>query len=183
MPARLWGCSIRARAASKICAREYVHTAKSDDVLFIRVDVLGFRPEELELTIESRRLTIAGRRRITHHRRRKKIIYLDQSRDLMLRILQLPVEVDPDQSTATLRGDSRSFIVDSISAAQHTIRSRHSMGCIENSQPNSKQDHFFCEQVKQALTNRGPNAAVVRQDGSASVACQSVGNRTGRHWI
>jgi len=83
---------------------EYLYTAISDNALCVRVDVLGFLPGELEVTIESHRLTIAGRRTITEHRRIGKIIYLDQCPNLMLRILQLPVEVEPDQSTATLRG-------------------------------------------------------------------------------
>jgi len=83
---------------------ESVHTAISDDVLLIRADVLGFRPEELELTIEARCLTIAARRKTPHHRELDEVIYLDQSPDLMLRILQLPREIDPKRSTATLRG-------------------------------------------------------------------------------
>ena len=83
---------------------EYLYTAISDNVLVIRADVLGFLADELEVTIESRRLTIAGRRIITEHRNLDKIIYLDQCPNLMFRILQLPVEVDPDRSTATLRG-------------------------------------------------------------------------------
>ncbi len=85
-------------------SREFVHTAISDDVLLIRADVLGFRPEELELTIEARCLTIAARRKAPHHRRLDEVIYLDQSPDVMLRILQLPREIDPKRSTATLRG-------------------------------------------------------------------------------
>ena len=84
--------------------REYLYTAISDNALCVRADVLGFLPEELEVTIESYRLTIAGRRTITEHRWIGKIIYFDQCPNLMLRILQLPVEIDPDQSTATLRG-------------------------------------------------------------------------------
>ena len=84
--------------------REYLYTSVSDNALCVRVDVLGFLPEELEVTIESYRLTIAGRRTITEHRRIDKIIYLDQCPNLMLRTLQLPMEVDPHQSTATLRG-------------------------------------------------------------------------------
>ncbi len=84
--------------------RDYFYTAISDDALCVRADVLGFLPEELEVRIESRRLTIAGRRTITEHRRIDKIIYLDQCPNLMLRILQLPVQVEPNQSTATLRG-------------------------------------------------------------------------------
>jgi len=84
--------------------REYLYTAISDNALCVRADVLGFLPEELEVTIESHRLTIAGKRTIMEHRRIDKIIYVDQCPNLMLRIVQLPVEVDPDQSTATLRG-------------------------------------------------------------------------------
>lgn len=83
--------------------RKYLYTAISDNALCVRADVLGFLPEELEVTIEPYRLTIVGRRTITEHRRIDKIIYLDQCPNLMLRTLQLPVEVDPDQSTATLR--------------------------------------------------------------------------------
>lgn len=85
-------------------SHEYFYTATSDGVLFVRADVLGFLADELDITIEPRRLTIAGRRTITEHRKHDKIIYLDQCPNLLLRILQLPVEIDPNRSTATLRG-------------------------------------------------------------------------------
>jgi HSP20 family molecular chaperone IbpA len=54
--------------------------------------------------IESHRLTVSGRRTITEHRQHDNIVYLDQCPDLMFRILQLPVQVDPNRSTAILRG-------------------------------------------------------------------------------
>lgn len=85
-------------------SREYLYTAISDGVLFVRADVLGFLPDELDVTVESRCLTIAGRRTSTEHRKRNNIIYLDQCPNQLIRILQLPVEVDPNRSTATLRG-------------------------------------------------------------------------------
>ena len=85
-------------------SHEYLYAALSDDVLFVRADVLGFLPDELDVTIESRRLTVSGRRTNTEHRKHDNIIYLDQCPDLMLRILQLPVQVDPERSTAILRG-------------------------------------------------------------------------------
>ena len=85
-------------------SREYFYTALSDDVIFVRADVLGFLPHELDVTVESRCLTVAGRRTTTGHRKCNSIIYLDQCPNLILRILQLPVEVDPSRSTATLRG-------------------------------------------------------------------------------
>jgi HSP20 family molecular chaperone IbpA len=83
---------------------EYFYTATSEDVLFVRADVLGFLPDELAVTIESRRLTVSGQRTIAEHRKHDNIIYLDQCPDLMFRILQLPVHVDPKRSTAVLRG-------------------------------------------------------------------------------
>ena len=85
-------------------SRECLYAAQSGDVLFVRADVLGFLPDELDVTVESRCLTVAGRRTTTEHRKHNNVIYLDQRPNLMLRILQLPVEVDPNRSTATLRG-------------------------------------------------------------------------------
>lgn len=79
-------------------------TARSDEVLMVRADVLGFRPEELELTVEPRLITIAGRRKDTEYGSSGEIIYLGRCPDLMIRILQLPVEIDPKRATAMLKG-------------------------------------------------------------------------------
>ena len=85
-------------------SREYLYTALSDDVLFVRTDILGFLPDELDVTVEPRCLTVAAQRTTTGHRKHDNVIYLDQCPNLILRILQLPVEVDPNRSTATVRG-------------------------------------------------------------------------------
>lgn len=76
---------------------------ESDDAITVQAEVPGFSANELEGSIESNRLTISGKKEVSKEERQKaKTIYREQCSTELLRIIVLPVEVDPTKTTATL---------------------------------------------------------------------------------
>ena len=66
--------------------------------------MFSFAAEELEVNLESHRLTISGKRQIeeTHKDKNKKMVYTERCADQVLRVVDLPAEVDISKATATL---------------------------------------------------------------------------------
>jgi HSP20 family protein len=77
---------------------------ESDNALAVCAEVPGFTAEELEVSVEPHRISIAGKREVSHHKRFRKIVYSEPCSDQIFRALSLPVEVDPKKATATLKG-------------------------------------------------------------------------------
>jgi HSP20 family protein len=76
---------------------------ESDDALAVCAEVPGFRADELEVSVESHRISIAGKRETRHHKTFRKIIYSDRCSGQIFRAVPLPVEVDPKKATAALK--------------------------------------------------------------------------------
>lgn len=76
---------------------------ESDDAITVQAEVPGFSANELQVSIESNRLTISGKKEMSKEERQKaKTIYNEQCSIEHLRIIVLPVEVDSTKTTATL---------------------------------------------------------------------------------
>ena len=90
------------RAEAELFHGAHVHLYEFDDALAMQAEVPGFAAEELEVRIESRRVTISGKR-ATNGKATRKILYCDACADRIFRALGLPVEVDPKKATAVLR--------------------------------------------------------------------------------
>jgi HSP20 family protein len=57
----------------------------------------------LEVNLEPRRLTIAGKRETKEEHKTKKTIYSERCSGQILRVLDLPAEVDTEKTKATLK--------------------------------------------------------------------------------
>src|SRR5437016_2944713 len=77
----------------------HVHLYESDDVLALEAEVAGFSSEDLDVSVEPRRVTVTGKR-TSNGVTTRKIIYCDTCADRIFRTLLLPVEVDPKKATA-----------------------------------------------------------------------------------
>ncbi len=81
-----------------------VSITESDEALKIQAEVPGFNANELEVSLEPRRLTISGKQETSKEDKKKgKTIYQEQSSSELLRVIELPAEVNAGKSTATLR--------------------------------------------------------------------------------
>ena len=91
-----------------LAEQELFHSAhldlsESDQNFTVRAVVPGFTPKELEINIEGRRLTISGKREKREERKEKKIVYSESCSDEILRVLDLPTDVNAEGTKANLK--------------------------------------------------------------------------------
>jgi HSP20 family protein len=76
---------------------------ETDEALQIAAEVPGFTDKELQLSVESRRLTFTGKHETSKEEKKGKTIYSESSATDILRVVPLPVEVDAAKASATLK--------------------------------------------------------------------------------
>lgn len=91
------------KAESEILHPVRVEVQESDDALIVCAEVPGFGAQELEVSLEPRRLTVSGKKEAGDERKKVKALHTERRSDQVLRVLDLPVEVDPSQATAALK--------------------------------------------------------------------------------
>ena len=91
------------RAQSELLHSVPVNMAETDDALTIQAEVPGFTAKELEIQLEPRQLTISGTRQTSEEKRQGKAVYQEQCSNQILRVIDLPVDIDTAKTTATLK--------------------------------------------------------------------------------
>lgn len=82
----------------------HVNISESGNALHVSAEVPGFNASELEVSLEPHRLTISGRRDSNKEQRKKgQIVYSERCSSELLRIIDLPAEIDAAKTTATLK--------------------------------------------------------------------------------
>ena len=80
-----------------------VSIAESPGSLEVKAEVPGFTEEEIQISVEPRRLTIAGKREANKEEKKGKAVYSEFSSDQILRVVDLPARVEAEKATATLK--------------------------------------------------------------------------------
>ena len=91
------------RAESEILQPVHLDVAETDEALSVRAEVPGFATNELDIHVEPRRLTIAGKHESKEETTKGKTIYSERRAQEILRSFDLPAEVDTSKATATLK--------------------------------------------------------------------------------
>ena len=91
------------RAESELFHPLHFVMKESDKTLTIRAEVPGFTAKDLEVSVEPRRLAISGKRETKEERTEGTSVYCEQCSDQLFRVLDLPADVDPSKTTATLK--------------------------------------------------------------------------------
>ncbi len=91
------------RAESELLHPVHLEMAESDDNLTVQAEVPGFSTKELEINVEPRRLTIAGEHEAHEESKKGKTIYSERCANEILRVVDLPTEVDSSKVSATLK--------------------------------------------------------------------------------
>jgi HSP20 family protein len=82
----------------------HVNISETDTALHVQAEVPGFEPNDIEISLEPARLTISGKRESNQERQDKgKVIYKELCSSEMLRVIDLPAEIDPEKTKATLK--------------------------------------------------------------------------------
>ena len=83
-----------------------MNLAESDGALTVAVEVPGFGADQLQVSLEPRRLMISGKKETSKEKeeeQRQTIVYREQCSDEILRVIDLPEDVDPAKATAILK--------------------------------------------------------------------------------
>jgi HSP20 family protein len=91
------------RAESELLHPLHLEISDSDDSLTVRAEVPGFNTKELQINVEPRKLTITGKHEAQEASRKGKTVYSEQCAKEILRVVDLPAEVDSSKVTATLK--------------------------------------------------------------------------------
>jgi HSP20 family protein len=91
------------KAEAELLHPVHISITESDDALAVQAEVPGFSPNELQVSIESRRLTIGGKKESREERKKGKTIYQERCSNEILRVIDLPAAVDATKATATLK--------------------------------------------------------------------------------
>jgi HSP20 family protein len=81
----------------------HIHVTESDGTINVKADVPGFSEKELEIGVEPRRVTITGKRETKKEEKKGKAVYSESCSDQILRVVDLPADVETDKVTATVK--------------------------------------------------------------------------------
>jgi HSP20 family protein len=90
-------------AESELLHPTHLTLAESDGSFTVQAEVPGFSAKDLEVSVEPQRLTIAGKRETSKEEKDKKILYTERCANQILRVMDLPTEVDTGKVEATLK--------------------------------------------------------------------------------
>jgi len=80
-----------------------VEIAETEKELLVTAEVPGFTEKELEVRIEPNRLFITGKIFENKEERGKKTLYTERSYNQIFRYVDLPIAVNTDKATATVK--------------------------------------------------------------------------------
>lgn len=106
------------RAEGELLHPVHIDVEESDDELVVSAEVPGFHDHELEISLEPKRLTIVGKKETKETGKKRKAIQRELRSDNILRMIELPVDVDADKAVATLRNGVLELRMPKASAVQ-----------------------------------------------------------------
>jgi HSP20 family protein len=88
--------------------KEFLHPVRvelneTDKSLHLKAEVPGFSEKELEISIGPRRVVIAGKHEASKEEKKGKKVYSEIYSDQLMRIVDLPVEVESEKVEARLK--------------------------------------------------------------------------------
>lgn len=91
------------KAEKELLHPVHINISETEEELQVKAEVPGFSAKELEVSVEPRRLTITGKRETKEERKEGKTVYSEHCANQILRVVDLPAEVDKAKVTARLK--------------------------------------------------------------------------------
>ncbi len=91
------------KAESEILPPLQLRIKEKEDSLIIEAETPGFSAKDLEISLEPWRLTISGKRETKEEQKKGQTTYEEQSTNELLRVIDLPSEIDSTRAIATLK--------------------------------------------------------------------------------
>jgi HSP20 family protein len=98
-----------------------VNITESNGSFEVKAEVPGFNEKEIEVGVEPYRLTITGTRETKKEEKKGKAVYAESCSDQILRIVNLPAEIETDKVTATLKNGVLELTLPKVAKA-NTLR-------------------------------------------------------------
>jgi HSP20 family protein len=95
-----------------------VNVTESDTSFELKAEVPGFNEKEVEIGVEPRRVTITGKRETKKEEKKGKTVCAESCSDQVLRMVELPAEIETDKVTATLRNGVLDLTLPKVAKAQ-----------------------------------------------------------------
>jgi HSP20 family protein len=90
-------------AESEFLHPVYAHLEETEGEFVVRAEVPGFTANDLEVNVEPRRVTIAGKRETKSETKEGESVYTEECSDEIFRAIELPSEVSTTKVSATLK--------------------------------------------------------------------------------
>jgi HSP20 family protein len=102
---RTWGQDLDDwfKAESELLHPTHLKLTETDRTLSVRLDVPGFEPRDIRVSVEPGQLTILGERTTEEKRKTEKIVYSETCLDQIYRVIGLPAEVQTHNAKTTLK--------------------------------------------------------------------------------
>ena len=91
------------KAESEILPPLQLRIKEKEDSLTIEAETPGFSAKDLEVSLEPWRLTISGKKDTKEEQKKGQTTYQEQSTNELLRVIDLPSEIDSTRAIATLK--------------------------------------------------------------------------------
>lgn len=98
-----------------------VNVTELDQSFEVKAEVPGFNEKEIEIAVEPRRLTITGKRETKKEEKKGKTIRAESCSDQILRIVNLPSEIETEKVTAALKDGVLEFTLPKVNKG-HALR-------------------------------------------------------------
>ena len=108
------------RAESEMLAPIPAKVFEKDEGITVRAEVPGFTGKDVELLAEPRRLIIRAKKHKTSDHRDGRTVLQEQMSNELLRVLDLPREIDPEHMTATIKNDVLEVILPMVNLGKKT---------------------------------------------------------------
>jgi HSP20 family protein len=91
------------QAESELLHPVHMNVTESDQAVSVTAEVPGFEAKDLEIKLEPTRLTVSGKRETKEEQKKGKTTYQEHCANEILRIVELPAEVDASKAQAKLK--------------------------------------------------------------------------------
>lgn len=108
------------RAESELLTPVPVRVIETEGELKVRAEVPGFTDKEVEVRIEPRRLIICGKKQQTSGQDQGRAIRRVERSHEIVRVVDLPHEIDPDKVRATLENEMLTITLRKVNPSTKT---------------------------------------------------------------
>jgi len=111
------------KAEAELLHPVHVQVSESSDAVEVQAEMPGFSPKELEVSVRPQLVTISGKKESGEDRKKGTAVYREQCSNEILRVINLPADVEASRAIATLSNGVLTLNIPKASPAKTTAGS------------------------------------------------------------